>query len=379
MSSQEVLRAAIVGLRHGHVGRLDPKSPSTGHIHTFKQLPGVEVVAYCEDADPQLLEQAQQFDPGARRYTRVNDLLAREDFDLACVCLPANEVPAAGIKLAEAGKHFFMEKQFARTAADLDGLARAIHRSGVKVLAGYPWRFHPVVEEMKRLMGEGVFGRPLSIESRLVTTQVKPGLRDPSSFLFRNETEGGGILHMLGGHWLEAMRFLMGCEVKAVQAMMGRPVGHIDEPLEDVAIVAMEYENGAYGSIHAGYLLPSRSDGYDSCLVYRGEEGWANWAPVGAPRLEVKSAAPHWASVPARTIEFTLAPFAAYGRQRWHFEIMQRFIGDIRAGHQPELTVDDALHVLQLIEAAYESARTGRRVEVRYGVDAAEAAAATTA
>ena len=48
----------------------------------------------------------------------------------------------------------------------------------------------------------------------------------------------------------------MGCEVKAVQAIVGRPVGYIEEPLEDVAAVAMEYENGALGTMHDGYVLP---------------------------------------------------------------------------------------------------------------------------
>jgi predicted dehydrogenase len=375
MSAARPLRAAIVGLRHGHVGRLDPQRPAPGHIHTFKQLPGVSVVAYCEDSDSRLLDEARRFDPEARAYDSVDDLLAREDFDLACVCLPANEVPVAGTKLAEAGKHFFMEKQFARTSADLAQLARAVRRNGVRVLPGYPWRFHPVAQEIKRLQGEGVLGRPLSVESRLVTTQVRPGLRDPGGFLFRDATEGGGILHMLGGHYLELMRFLVGCEVRAVQAMAGRPVGHIEAPLEDLAILALEYENGAYGSLHAGYLLPSRGAGYDSCLVLRGEEGWASWTPVNSSRLEVQSAAPGWAAVPQRAFEYTPAPFSGYGGARWHFEIMRRFVEDIRAGREPALTIEDALHVLQLIDAAYESARSGRRVEVRYGVEAAAAGA----
>ncbi|MAG35163.1 MAG: hypothetical protein CL878_02795, partial [Dehalococcoidia bacterium] len=143
MAADRTLRAAMIGLRHGHVGRVDPEDPRPGYIHSFKQLEGVQVVAYCEDSDPTLLEQAGQFDPNARCYGSVDDLLAAGDFDFACVVLPANEVPVVGVKLAEAGKHFFMEKQFARSATDLARLAQAIHQNGVRVLAGYPWRFHP--------------------------------------------------------------------------------------------------------------------------------------------------------------------------------------------------------------------------------------------
>ena len=49
------------------------------------------------------------------------------------------------------------------------------------------------------------------------------------------------------------------------------------------------------------------------------------------------------------------------------FNWIQNYIDDVHAGREPRLTVDDGLHVLQAIDAAYISARTGRRVEVAYG------------
>ena len=52
----------------------------------------------------------------------------------------------------------------------------------------------------------------------------------------------------------------------------------------------------------------------------------------------------------------------------WYHSWIERFIEDVRAGRPGVLTMDDALYVLQSIDAAYESARTGRRVEVQYGV-----------
>ena len=371
MSIEKPLRVAMIGLRHPHVGSLDPTRPSPGYIHTFKQIPDVQVVAYCEDSDPLLLDRAREFDPSAHVYASVDELLEKEDFALACVVLPANEIPAVGIKLAEAGKHFFVEKQFARTAADLARLVDAVERNQVRVLAGYPWRFHPAMQDLKQFIDQGVFGAPLSLESRLVTTQVRPGSRDPSHFMYGADTEGGGVLHMLGGHYIELMRHLMQCEVKTVQALMGRPVGHIDEPLEDVAVVALEYENGALGSLHAAYALPSVASGYDSCLVYRGLHGWANWMPVGGPHLEVSSEAQAWSGAPQKQIAYSPTPMAVYGGHRWFFEIMRQFVEDIRADQPPAVTLEDALHVLQVIEAAYSAARTGKQVTVQYGVRAA--------
>ena len=371
MSLEKPIRVAMVGLRHPHVGSLDPARPSPGYIHTFKQIPDVQIVAYCEDSDVSLLDLARASDPTARVYASVDELLEEEDFDLACVVLPANEIPDVGIKLAEAGKHFFVEKQFARTAADLARMVAAVDRNQVKVLAGYPWRFHPAMQDLKQLIDQDVFGRPLSLESRLVTTQVRPGSREPTHFMFTAANEGGGVLHMLGGHYIEFTRHLVQCEVKSVQALMGRPVGYIDEPLEDVAVVAMEYENGALGSLHAAYTQPPLASGYDSAFVYRGEHGWADWTPVGGEQLEITSVAPAWSGAPQKSIAYTPARMAVYGGHRWSYEIMRRFVEELHTDRPPAVTLEDALHVLQVIEAAYCSARTGKRVSVQYGVHAA--------
>ena len=364
MSTNSKVRVAFVGMRHGHIGKIGPKA--SGYIEAIRQLEGAETVAYCEDVEPERLEEAKKYDPNASRYSSLDELLAKEEFEMAMVSGPAAWIPPTGIKLAEAGKHFFMEKQFARRAEDLAELVRAVRKNGVKVLPGYPHRFNPVCQELKRLIDQGIFGKPLDIEVRLNTTQVRPGLRDPGRILFTDKDEGGGILHMLGGHYLEVMRFLMGCEIKAVQAMTGRPVGNMDGDLEDVAICAYEYENGAYGSMHAGYLRALKIT-YDTTLVYRGSEGEADWTPIGGPTLKVKSAVPAWSGAPERTFDLDLPTYEGYGGTIWMRNWLQRFVDDIRADREPALKVEDALHVLQSIDAAYESARTGKRVEVKYG------------
>lgn len=366
MSTDRNLRAAMVGLRHGHMGRLDPKHPSPGYIHSFKQIEGVEVVAYCEDTDPHIRELAKAFDPEANVYSSVDDLIAQEEFDFAVVVLPANEVVESGIKLAQAGKHFFMEKQLARTAKDLAGLVRVVQQNNIVCQAGYPWRFHPAMADLRRFIEGGTLGQTLSIAAQMVTTQVRTGARDPKNFLYTNAEEGGGILHMLGGHYLELMRFLVGCDVKSVQAMTGRPVGHIDEPLEDVAIAVLEYEDGTLGSIHSGYLQPAGSGGYSSALAIWGMEGFARWPSMGANELTVMSNAPEWNGAPQRTFEYTLNTYEGYGSQKWFLHLLQGFVDTVRSGGTPAVTADDGLRVLQVIEAAYESAQSGRRVELVY-------------
>ena len=361
MAGDRTLRTAIVGLRHGHVGSFGPESP--GYLHTLQHTAGVEIVAFCEDADPARLQEALRHYPAAGIHTSVDDLIKQEDFELAWVVLPAADVPRAGIKLAEAGKHFYMEKQFARTSADLAELVRAVRRHRVKVLPGYPHRFNPVARDLRRLIERGVLGRPLDLEVRMVTGQVRSGVRDPSSFLYSREAEGGGVLHMLGGHYIDVMRFLMGDEVKAVQAMTGRPVGHIEAPLEDVITAALEFHNGAMGTIHAGYLQ-STTRPYDSGLVFRGLDGEATWSPIGSPRLQVRSSAAEWSDAPERTFEYAFAPSPpGYTRGGlWMFNWIQDFVRAVAdrsraAAHRGGRPARAAGHRWLLCVRAYRNAR----------------------
>ncbi len=112
MTEKKVLKAVQIGMSTGHAGSLDSSRPRL--IRTFQQLEGVEVVGYCEIYDQSYLDVAKAFDPKAGVYSSVEELIEKQDFDLACVVLLPRDVPDALLKLANAGKHFLVDKQFAR-------------------------------------------------------------------------------------------------------------------------------------------------------------------------------------------------------------------------------------------------------------------------
>ena len=371
MPRDRTLRAAHVGLSIGHAGSFDDSKPRL--IHDFRRLENVEVVAYCELYDTSFLDTAQRYDPAAGLYSSVEDLIANEDFDLASVVLYPRDLPDVLLKLAEAGKHFTVDKQFAVSSKDLYDVVRTVQRNGLTTFIQYPWRFHPAMQDLRRLINDGILGRPLDIESRQFWFQIGGPMGREVSGAYRRDTQGGGVLHHMGCHHLDLMRGVMGCEVKSVQATMGRPVGNMEDPLEDVAVLGLEFENGAFGSLHNGYTKPTTVDGwqpYDSAFLFRGSEGWAEWSSVGGNRLEVHSASRKWKGAPDRTFDYELTRLPSRVGRLWYYAWIERFIEDVRAGRPGALTMDDALHVLQTIDAAYESHRTGRRIEVRYGVDA---------
>ena len=361
------LKAVHIGLSVGHSGSLDGSGGQL--IADFQRLPDVDVVAYCELYDSSKLDEAKKLYPNAGTYDNVDDLIAGEEFDLACVVLHPRDMPDALLKLANAGKHFLADKQFALHGDDLKPVVEAVNRNNLTTFIAYPWRYHPAMQDIRQLIDDGILGRPVAIEARQITGQIGgPHGHDPTRHTYRKDLWGGGNLVYEGCHIVEGMRFLMGCEVKTVQAQVGRPLGYTEEGVEDIAILALEYENGAYGSLVAGSLSPGGVTGAGRSLIFYGSDGWARWPSIGGDVLEVYSASPKWSGTPEKVINYTLAPLPSIVFHRWYYNWIENFANDVRAGNRGTLTMTDALHMQQTIDAVYESGRTGRRIEVKYGL-----------
>lgn len=355
------LKAAIVGLRN-HAGTLEPDK-NHGLLKSFKAQPDVEVVAYCEWATDQTaaLAALQAADPQARIYHSLDALLGRASFDLAVLLLPPNEANTAALTLAAAGKHLFIEKQAGRTAEEVRPLCALVAQKGLMIQIGYPWPYHPVAREIKMLLAAGVLGKLLNIEARLVTTQVGAGLRDPHHWMYRRDSQGGGILHMEGGHWLTLFHYFTGAQVKSVTALCNRLTDQIEDGVEDVATVALEFDNGVHALLHMGYLLAGAGPRNDLNFILRGQVGAIHW-PL-TDEFTVSSTAPAWQSAPVRTFHLAAAPRPVYADQ-WGYAFVSAFLHAIRTGDRPPVSINDGHRILQIIDAAYESSRTGRRVSL---------------
>lgn len=359
------LRAAVVGLQHGHMGSLNPAAPR-GLMGSFRQMPDVELVAVCEPHDATALAREVAFVPGVSGYQAVNDLLSKEKLDLALVGLPAVDSPSWVAGLAGAGVHCFVEKSVARTALEFLPVVEASRKTGAHVLVDYPWRHHPAMVTARELLDAGVFGRPTSIAALMTTSQVGnlPGQRNPANFAYRPETEGGGMLHWLGAHYVEAICALMG-DVQAVSAICAPVVGNMqrDPRMDDVSAVSLLFTSGAVGTLHTGYLNAVAGESRDFLRLW-GTDGDLHWPALG-PKLQASSNAAVWSGAPTRTFTFDLKEKSGvYGNKQWMFDLARSFVQGIKDGTPPAVGAAEAWRVLRIIDAAYESSQKRQWVEV---------------
>lgn len=379
------VKIGFLGITHPHSGP---------HLRTLELLDEVsDIVAW--DEDDEALERLKREDHPKLETGRstFDQIMEREDVPIVVSLATNDRNPDWVIRAAKAGKHVLTEKPVAAASRDMERLLDAVRGAGIHLGVYYTWRSNPIVNDLRAMIEAGVIGKLLSVEGRMVTSQVR--FRDPTHWLFQKQISGGGILSWLACHWIDVIRYITKDEVTAVSAMVDT-LNEQPIDVEDTAGMVMRLGSGALATLHAGYLLPISPAGYlsgsyDTYLSFRGLEGNITWYPTEEDRpVVVESTSRTWRSTPRRELKYVVAETDAYGGQ-YGQDFVGQFIrsamrGDPPAGldgpagsasltgpvspaSQPASASDgeNALRVLRIIEAAYQSSETGRTVSLRPG------------
>lgn len=353
------LRAGIVGLEHFHV---------TGWVVTLEQLRDrIEIVALY-DPDPELGRRLAPrhhdpdlppaLDPAYRALpfeTDLGRLIERHHLDLALVTLPPIAAPAAIEQLARAGVHLLVDKPGARTAGEAARAFAAARTAGVKVAVALTKRYGRGWQEARALVASGRLGRLLSTEAIFVASSVR--VRDPANQIFSRAQSGGGVLHWLGIHDLDALLWLTGDRIAEVQAMAGTVGGEAID-VEDTISLSLRFAGGAIGTVHYAYALPRPAgEGY---LALRGSGGSVTIRPNG----DLTWLGPGNPSDPVTVQEtrYTTRDVPGYGAAG--VAIVEDLLRAIAEDRDPLATGEDITEALRIVDAAYEAAASGCRVRL---------------
>lgn len=339
-----------------------------GHLGTLQELPEVEGIFVWGEDESALASLKQSAEHKVESVTSdLDTILARDDVFFAIATVRTDLKPDISIRILESGKHLMAEKPIGRTAPDVQRVVEAAERAGMQLGVCYQNRYNPMIREAREIVGQGLLGPLMSIEMRMLTTQVQ--YRNPEGWLFRHEYAGSGILAWLGCHYIDMLRYITHDEIVSVSAEVATRSGE-DIDVEDIATLSFRLCSGAIGSLHAGYTLAlsgskyPNQPSYDTYVGVNGQNGRIHWASPGvAEHMRVETAQDSWAAAPQREFDYTLGQSPAYGGIAG-----EEFIRDfIRAGQgegTPPASGRDALQVARIIDAALESSQTGRRVEV---------------
>jgi len=351
-------------LKIGFVGTRAPHSFM--FLDTLRMMPDVVGSVALVEPDAERAAKA-----GAEKvFPTLDAMLAAGKPDVCFVMLPTDEVEEPAIRCAEAGCPIVLDKHCTNTSATLSRILAACERCGAPVATGYVWRYSPVVQDLRRWVVNGVFGRVFCFDIRMVTTSAEVRLRDPQfAWLFERRRSGGGILIWLGCHYLDLIRYIFQREVVAVTATTAKLTESASD-VEDVASVSLVLDDGSVGTLLCAYVMPGGlKDAYDTCFGIWGSRGDAVWTPIVGgmnPTVRIRSCHPHWEGCRERVVQYSDTPVPrAYGGTQWVVEYFRDTLRRLAAREAPIVSGHDALKVLEICEAAYRSAVSGQRAELR--------------
>ena len=353
------VNAALLGVDHPH---------SKAHLRTLQALDEVEsIFLWDDDADALAATVAEQSDKVAGTFTDLELLLGRDDLFFAIAAIRNDLGPEVFLCALEAGKHLMAEKPIGKNAADTQRVLEAAQAAGVQLGVCYQNRANPVIRDVRKLVAQGLLGPLISIEMRMITTQVQ--FRNPQNWLFNHAQSGGGILSWLGCHNLDMLHYVTGDEVVSVAAELATRSGEAID-VEDAATLSMRLRSGAVASFHAGYMLAlsgsgyHNRSGYDTYMGINGRLGRITWSSTGQPtEVHVESVHPDWAAAPQRTFQYEYGVSPAYGGV-YGEQFIRQFIQAAQGTADSPAPATEALRVAHIVDAAYESNQSGQRVDV---------------
>ena len=294
---------------------------------------------------------------GVHHTTSLDEILEDDSVDTVVVAVPHHLHAQVAIRAAEASKHVIVEKPLATTLVDADAMIEATRRAGVALSVLFSYRYEPIVVRAKELVDAGAVGAITGTHIQFMTEKPvrywAAGYKGRVQSDWRGSWEkaGGGVLIMNVCHMLDYFSFITGLEPSHVYSTYSTAFSPVD--VEDSISVAIGYEGGAVGSVHASSL--ARGERWRSDERIWGTHGSLQLSPD--PRVYTMRAVSNLK--PARWQKIRKLP--ASERVATYFD---RFAQAVKEGEAPDVTGLDGRRNLELILGAYEAARTGRAVQI---------------
>jgi D-apiose dehydrogenase len=322
------------------------------HLHGWRDTSGAEIVAICDTSQERLKIAGNQFGIAAR-YRDAADMLQKEKLDFVDIATTAPSHRALCELAASLAVHVICQKPFAPTLGDAKAIVAACDKAGVALMVHENFRWQSPIQKVKAILqsgeiGEAFFAR-VSFRSAFDVFTGQPYLAEGERF----------IVEDLGIHILDIARFLMG-DAQNVSARTKRVNPRIKG--EDVATALLDHGNGVTTVVDCSYasqledeLFPQtliEIDGTKGSLRLRADYKLEVTSGGMTRHVDVAPPVLPWASRPWHNIQESVA------------FIQQHWVDCLVAQKEPQTSGGDNLKTFALVEAVYQSAATGRTVNL---------------
>jgi predicted dehydrogenase len=322
------------------------------HAAACRALEGVELVAVCDTRPEAAARLGDEFGVAAR-YGDVEELIARERADLAIVAVWGRAHAEVSGKLARSGRvrGVLCEKPLAIDADEASEMFRAARESGVLLAEAFRLRHQPIHHRAIELIRAGRIGDVRHVRNMMASVQPPERRRPELNWRF-NRPAGGGVTYDIGCYTINQARWALGAEPETVHAI-GRwgDVSGVDEHV----VAHATFPGGRTAEWCVSWQAgPGHvAEVYGSAVAIRIARAWGI-DEQGATALELFDAGGE-----REVIEF--APVRQFELQLAHMrECLDK-------GTPHRIPPEDSIAQMRVIDAVYESLRTGQAAAVPQG------------
>lgn len=337
------IRIAIVGcgrISKNHFGSIEKRGDE------------LELVAICDINPAVLSEHAEKYKVPA--YRDIEEMLVNEQLDLVALCTPSGIHSDQTVLAAKHHVHVMTEKPMATRWNDGVRMVKACDEAGVRLFVVKQNRLNTTLQLLKRAVTEKRFGRIHLVHLNVFWTRSQSYYDQGKGWRGTWEYDGGAFMNQ-ASHYVDLLDWLIG-PVEKVHAMMSTTR---DIEVEDTGVLNVKWRNGALGSMSVTMLTyPSNLEGSISIL---GEKGTVRVGGLAVNDIQIwQFEKPQDYDRQIHSANYETTSVYGYGHPLYYKNV----IDVLRGCAEPETDGREGLKSLELLIAAYLSARDGKTVSL---------------
>lgn len=331
----QIVRIGIIG--SGYMGRT--------FASVLRNIPEAKLIAIAGGRRAKGL--ASEFGVGFE--DSWEKLVKREDIDAVIITSPHAFHAEQTILAVENGKHVLVEKPMAVSSKECEEMIRKAEEYGVKLMVAHSHRYWPANVYVKELLKKGTIGDIVMIRDAVIGGGLRKEDRLKRSWVADPKIAGGGALLFNGVHLIDRDRWWLEREVKKVYAQLGNWIER-EISVEDTALVHLVFEDNIPGDICVSMAY---SQGFTRAEIF----GTKGILIVDTYKEVLLGKNGKWEIVykvkdPVKERETTFT------------NEVRDFVKCIIEDKEPPIPGREGMINVKIVEAAYESAKTGKVIEL---------------
>jgi len=309
-----------------------------------------ELVAVA-DVNTEALANAAK-ETGAKPYRNIRDLLADTNADIVTLTTPSGLHPEQAIQVAASGRHVLTEKPMATKWHDGVRMVRACDEAGVHLFVVKQNRRNSTLQLLKQAVDKGRFGRIYMVNINVFWSRPQ-SYYDAAKWRGTWEFDGGAMMNQ-ASHYMDLLHWLIG-PIESVQAYTATLARDIEA--EDTGVISVRWRSGALGSVNVTMLTYPKN--FEGSITIIGEKGTVRVGGVAVNEIQHwEFAEPDPDDEKIKSASYETTSVYGFGHPLYYDNVIRVLRGEA----EPAVDGRQGLTSLEVLIAAYLSARDGRRV-----------------